>query len=546
MNRSVHPNSRTMQRTLILLMGLFGSVAVLPGPAAAQLQNAALAPDAEPITLTLDEAIQIALVSNYTIRNNRLDIENAQAQIREAWGEVMPQIDASSSYTRNLKTANPFAGSQAGNLFSGFGFIDWLSFNERARTDDDPVTVPIAFQEFLERQSAGLEEAGIVQGGSDNPFAVENQFQNGISITQTLFSSSAFAAIAGAERLRAVNKLGVDRQEQVLIDQVRQAFYQTLLAEQQARVVGQSVARTQKTRNEVARRVAQGVVPKYQRLSADVELANLESQLVQVQNQTASALDNLKFTLGIPVSQPVQLRGALDATDLNVYRTISVQDAFATAQERRPDLEQAALGIDLRKIDKRISSADYLPRLSAFANFNYTGSVPNNRTFTVSDPNDPFSFSKQQNNFFSSSYWQPSINVGFRLTWNLFNGFRTAARVQQRQIAIERAELELTQLQQAVQLEVETALRNLETARQRIVSQEQNVARAELNYEYASIRLSEGVATQLEERNASEQLDQSRLNYLQAAYDYHVARSAFETAIGVPLNQQSDLNLTSK
>ncbi len=546
MNLLLHPRYPGRLKTVVL-MSMLMALSVATQPAAAQVQPALAEPSAEPLTLTLDEAIQIALVNNYAIRNNRLDVDNAQAQIREAWSDALPQIDASSGYTRNIKTANPFAGSQAGSFFSSFGFIDWLSFNEEARTDDDPVTIPIPFDEYLDRQSTGLEEAGVVLGGgSDNPFAVENQFQNGINITQMLFSGSVFASIKGAERLKLAFQRGVDRQEQLLVDQVRQTFYQTLLAQEQAKVALQSVARTQRTRNETARRVSQGVAPKYQRLSAEVQLANLQTQLVQIQNQSASALDNLKFTLGIPVEQPLQLRGTLEADDYSPYRTISVQDAFSLAVERRPDLEQAHLNVALRKIDKNISRSDYLPRLSTFANFSYSGSVPDNRTFTLSDSDDPFKFTTGEIDFFSSSYWQPSVNVGFRMTWNLFNGFRTSAQVQQRQIAVERAEIELTQLQQAMRLEIETALRDLETAQQRILSQQKNVANAELNYTYASTRLREGVATALEERDASDQLDQSRLNYLQAVYDYLVARSAFETAMGVPLGQQTDLKLTSR
>ncbi len=533
MNRSV--SHRSPAPLAVLLAGLL----LLPGPVFAQTQ-----PAPAPVTLTLDEAIQIALVNNYTLRNSRLDVDEARAQIREAWGQVMPQVDASSSYTRNVKSANPFAGSAAGGIFSTLGFVDWLAFNEQARTDDDPATVPIAFGEFQDRRLRGLEDAGIQLSTGDNPFSVPNQFQNGISITQTLFSGSVYAGIRGAERLKKINQRGVDRQEQVLIDQVRQGFYQALLAAEQARVAALSVARTRATLDETARRVAQGVAPKVQRLSAEVQLANLETQSVQAQNQAVAALDNLKFTLGIPVEQPVQLRGSLEAADLDAYRTISVQSAFEQALTSRPDIEQSLIAVELRQIDKSITRSQYLPTLSAFANLSYTGSVPDNRTITLSDPDDPFSFSKRENDFFSSSYWQPSVNVGFRLTWNLFNGFQTTARVQQRQIAVERARNDYTQLQQAVRLEVETALRDLETAQQRILSQQRNVERAELNYTYASARLREGVATPLEERDASDQLDQSRLNYLQAVYDYLVARSAFETAVGVPLQEQTDFKLT--
>lgn len=94
-------------------------------------------------------------------------------------------------------------------------------------------------------------------------------------------------------------------------------------------------------------------------------------------------------------------------------------------------------------------------------------------------------------------------------------------------------------------MEVASAMRALATAREQIASQGRNVENAELNYTFASRRLDEGVATPLEERDASDQLDQSRINYLQAAHDYLVARSAYETAVGVPLEYQTDIRLAS-
>ncbi|MEX0746949.1 MAG: TolC family protein, partial [Rhodothermales bacterium] len=75
----------------------------------------------QPVAIALEEAIQIALVNNHVMRSTRLDVDNANAQVREAWGQVMPQLDVQSSYTRNLKSANPFAGSEAGGLFASFG-----------------------------------------------------------------------------------------------------------------------------------------------------------------------------------------------------------------------------------------------------------------------------------------------------------------------------------------------------------------------------------------------------------------------------------------
>ena len=69
-------------------------------------------------------------------------------------------------------------------------------------------------------------------------------------------------------------------------------------------------------------------------------------------------------------------------------------------------------------------------------------------------------------------------------------------------------------------------------ARSRLRTQERNVDRAELNYSFVETRLQEGVASPIELREASDQLDQSRLNFLQAVHDLLVARSTFRTAIG--------------
>ncbi|SHK20677.1 TolC family protein [Rhodothermus profundi] len=526
-----------------LLVGLGWIVAAGDVPAQS-VQRSASSP--QPIILTLEEAIQIALIQNRALQSARLDVANARAQVREAWGQVLPQVNLSADYTRNLKTPNPFAGSAAGNLFQSLGFLDWLAYNERARTDDNPETEPISFGEFVERQQQALAEAGIRPRAGDNPFAVDNRFTAGLTIEQTLFSKTAFAAIKGAKILQEINRRGATRQEQLLIDQVRRAFYGALLAQEQVRVMAQSVARTRETLQETIRRVAQGVAPQFQRLSVEVELANLETQLIQAQNQAAQTLDQLKLLLGIPLDQPIQLRGVLAVTDPGRYQQIALDEAVALALERRPDLEQLRLQIKLREVDRELAKAARYPRLSAFASFSYIGNVPDYRTVILSDPNDPFKFSRRTNDFFSSAYWNPSVNIGVRLTWTLFSGFQTAARVQQRQIAVKQAELQYLHQLDQVRLEVLQALRDLEAARKRLVSQARNVERAELNYTHARIRLREGVASPLEEREASQQLDQSRLNYLQAVYDYLTAQSAFETAVGLiaPPGQEARVSLT--
>src|SRR5690606_16864798 len=254
---------------------------------------------------------------------------NANAQIREQWGQLFPQASLTSSYTRNVVSANPFAGSDAGGLFGSLGALDWLAFNERARTDDDPGTEPISFEEFLRRQPEGQQAAGIAVSSGDNPFSVPNQFFNGVSVSQTLYSGAAFAAVRGAESLRAINQAALAQRRDETIHQTRQLYYGALLAARQADVVEASVRRTTETVEETDLLVAQGVVRTLNRLQAEVQRANVQTELIQARAAAEAAKDQLLLTLGRPVEQPVALAGELAPPD-DPYRTVGLVAAFGT------------------------------------------------------------------------------------------------------------------------------------------------------------------------------------------------------------------------
>lgn len=490
------------------------------------------------VSISLDEAIQIAMVNNYMIRRGLLDIENANAQIREAWGAVYPQVNASAQYTRNIRIPNPFAGSDAGGIFQAFGALEWLAFNEGRRTDGDPSTAPIPFDDFLERQAQGYRDAGLTPPGfdSDNPFAIENEFLFGLNVTQALYNGAAFAAIRGAEQLRLINLEQVERDRQVITDQITEAFYGALLAREQYQVLALSVERLQTTVDETRRAVQAGVLSRVDRLSAEVELVNLETDLIQLENQVVLASKNLSLILGIPVSTNLELRGSLIFDESMAIIVPDVEESYLLAIQRRPDVSQVDNLIQLLDVQRNITRSQFFPTINAFANYAYIGQVPDNRQLVRQIQGQDFQYEASNRSFFDTAYWNPAFNVGISLNWNIFNGFQTQSRVQQATIARRQAEIDREMLRNAVFLEIEAAVRNLDNAYRRIMSQQRNIERAELNYEIAAQRLREGLGTALEERQASSLLDQSRLNHLAAIFDYKVALSKYNTAVGLSLD----------
>ena len=491
----------------------------------------------EEITITLEEALQIAMVNNYMLQRGLLDVEISESQIREAWGSVYPQLNASGSYTRNVLTPNPFAGSDAGGIFETLGAIDWLAFNENARTDGDPDTNPIPFDEYLDRQRQGFIDSGLTPPGMDdsNPFAVDNQFEFGLSLTQAIYNGAAFAAIRGAQQLREVNEKQVQIDRQNVAKQIKDSFYSALLAKEQVDVLQTSVNRLEKTVEETKRSVEAGVLSKFDRISAEVELVNLETNLIEAENQAELAKKNLALQLGIPPRIDLYLRGELtyeDALNQGIYDT---EHAYNLAIQQRPDLNQTDSFIELIEVEGSIARSGYMPTINAFANAAYIGQVPSDRTSVMPVEGEDFQFRSQSRSFFDDSYWNPAVAVGIRLNWNIFNGFQTRMSVQQNHIQRKQAELDREFQKNAIYLEIDQAVRSLENALKRIQSQERNLEQAQVNYDFALTRLREGAGTPLQERQASSLLDQSRVNYLSAVYDYLIAVNEYEKAIGKPL-----------
>jgi outer membrane protein TolC len=522
-----------------------------PRPAVSEAESV----PSDPLTLTLRTAVRTALEQNHDLQLAQYDVREADAQVREAWGNLYPALDLTGGYTRNLQTANPFAGSDAASLLGGGPQTDWLAYNERRRLDGDPTTDPISFDAFSQRRQQSIEAAGVSLGAGSNPFGVDNEFRTGLQLTQTLYSKQAFASVRGSQQFKDVSRLARNRQVQTTTNEVVTAFYRALLAQEQAQVRRQRVDRAQTTLREVTQQVRRGVTPKAQRLGAEVEFANARTQMIEARNAADLAQDNLKRVIGLAPERPITLEGDLekqqeDGLQEISMETLSMSRAVDQALDNRPDLQRARLNVELRDIRKEATRAEFFPRVEAVANLNYTGRVPDNRarveTTNPQNPTDPFFFQEQQRGFFSDDFWNPSMSVGLQLTWNLFNGFQSSSRLQQAEIQRQRAQTQLDQLRQAVTVEVRRAVRNLENARERIQAQETTVRRAEQNYDHVSKRVSEGVARPIELREASDQLDQSRLNYLQAVYDYLVARSDLETALGQPLTPTSESYLMTR
>ncbi len=504
------------------------SLALVLSSALAQAQG----PGSEEVVLTLPEALELAVRSSFELRQAQLDREDASRQVRGAWASVLPRLQGSASYTRTVEAVDPFAGSDAGAAFGSLDAVPWLRFNESARTDDDPATNPISLSEFEQRRAAGLAAIGASPAGG-NPFLVENGFFFGLTLTQVLYDPAAFAALDGAKAFEVAADEAVAEQRLATVAAVSRAFYAALLQKERLQVLEKSQERAASNLEDVRARYEAGVLPELQRLTAEVELANRQSDVLRAENRMRDLFDDLRRLVALPPTQRVSVRGQLAYAQRELP---SEERALPLALGARPDLARARAVVTVREIDEQASFSALLPRLFFEGRASANGAVPDNRTRIIPSPSadDPFRVSQNELGFFDDAFWFPVVTAAVRLEWTLFDGFANYADIERTRIAAQRSRIAVEQVELQIRIDVERSLRALRTAVEQLETQRRIETLAGRNYDQVDIELRAGEATQFDLRQASQQLDESRFNLLQAIHDYEVAWVDYQVALGSP------------
>jgi len=470
-------------------MCVCASLLLMVGPATAQESGAVGMGDSPDVTreVGIGEAVAMALSANPELSAARYAVREAEERVSEAWGNVFPVVDLTSSYTRNLSPPISFLPAN---------FVD---------PDADPdELVPFRF-------------------GADNLWNLS------IDVEQPLFNAAAFIGVGAAGRFEALQDESYRGRVQTVVTRVREAYYRLLLNQEQVRLLDNSIRRVEQSLEETRALEEAGLVSEYDVLRLEVELANLTPNLRRAAEAVAQDRRTLVTELGLEVGTDLRVQGTLATMRLDDPganspenrevlafggREVPPSDALVSqAMISRSDLLQLELTENLRTTELRLEQVQYLPRVSLFGTYGIAAQQNGDPRFF----GDPRGYNRL---------------AGVRVTLPIFQGFQRDARIDQKQAVLEQARVETEYARRQARNEVETLVAAAGEARERADGQALAVRQATRGYEIASAQYREGIGTQLELTDAEVALRQSEFNYAQAVHDYLVARARLDRATG--------------
>ncbi len=339
----------------------------------------------------------------------------------------------------------------------------------------------------------------------------------GLQATQTLVDLSQFRALQQAQEAARAADRSRDELALLVSFQVTQRFYELVKQERSLVVLQETADRSGELVSRADALFTAGRTPKSETYSARVNLRNDQIAVEQQRARVTQARVSLAQALGWrePEGLEVLAPPELDAPPQPAQEPPPLELLLARARERRPALATEQARVAAARAGIGIARAGDYPSLQLQGTYARQGSQLDGRDGVYGDP--------------SRSYVATGQVV---LSWNLFQGFGTRAAVRKAEAGLARAEAQAQRSGETVAGEVTSARAAvIALARQEQLARD-NLQLARDGLRLATDRFAAGLATQLEERDASLKLSQAQLTLLETRIDHAVARADLARAVG--------------
>ena len=409
----------------------------------------------ETLKLTLDKAIEIALSDNPTIEVAEQTVQLKKISDKETVMGLLPEASLTGAYTRTIKKQT------------------------------------------------------MVMMGQKIEIGIPNQYQGGLSVSLPVFAPTLYKSmkLTKTDVALAVEQARASKQD--LVNQVTKAFFQMLLAQDSHTVLEKSYAQSEANFNIVKAKFEQGKVSEYDKISAEVQMRNLQPSVISARNAVELSRLQLVVLMNIDPETTFVLDGNLGDYEESVFAGILAADS--SSLKNNTSLLQMDMNTRMLQQTLSLNKQNFAPMVALQFNYMYTCMTDN------------FKFKDYE--------WNPYSNVSLSVSVPLFKYSNFSAMKKTNiQIAQMMQNRDYTARQLAMQQQ--SYLNSMAASAEQVSSNKEAIVQAQKGRDIAEKLYEVGRGTVLELNSAEVALTQARLTYTQSIYDYLTAKADLDKLQG--------------
>lgn len=415
----------------------------------------------------LDEYVAQGLRQNLRLRQQALAVSKSEATLREVRGNFLP------SATLNARHTN--VSGQVVNLGElinpAFAALNQLTGTQNFPTDID-LRLPL-------RQ------------------------ETSVRIAQPIFQAEIYAGVRAASAARDAEEASFSAAERGLAADIRSAYVNHLKALRLAELRAATRTVLEEQVRVMSRLVEAGRATPDALSRARAELSESQQREAEAAQIVIASAQSFNMIVGRELVEPVAV---MPDSALGLDALPSLDAALAAGREGREELRALDASSRAAEALRRVAQGSFLPNVALAVDYGVQGNeyrFSSDADFTL---------------------------VSVVASWNLFNGGRDRARVQQAQLEAQRYALQGQDAERGVELQVRLAWQAAAVARQAIGTAEAQREAAERTWQLVSRRADEGLASPLELSEARVARTAAQLNALFTTYDYYLRRVELDRA----------------
>jgi outer membrane protein TolC len=353
------------------------------------------------------------------------------------------------------------------------------------------------------------EQGGVSQYQFTSP--ISRTYSKSINVQQNLFRwGGNYFNLKYYLNIRNAGEHNLTQSELETIDLVKNYYFSALKYLGLLEVAEQAVGTAEHNLELVQARYDLGSANQSELLKAKVQLLSNKSSLEAAKKNRAVSMAQLNNVMNRPATARLELDDRVDT--LTVAE--DYQSAMAYAERNHPSILSADAELQATRYQRLYARSSYLPSVSWNAS----------RSYSAGDVGDWGSFDDEYAN------WYMGVNFSWPIPF--FDGFSRKTTHSRATAAYNLAELTMESTINGVGLDIQTALLSINNARANLYLYEESLHSAEKDLEIAQERYNLGAATVLDLLDAEKNLADARNSFVSAKFDFNLAVSALDKAMG--------------
>ena len=451
-----------------------------------------------PVVITLEQALEIALSENISVKVADLEIKRTEYAKKGAYAALFPQIDLAGSYQRTIKKQVMYMDFDMSSLTGGAGAGAGAG----------------AGSEGSEGGAAGSTDSGSSSSSSSSGGGLEvgrlNTLNAGVSAALPLVNAQLWASlkISGLDVELAVEKARGSRLD--MVTQVKNAYFATLFAKEAFNVYKEVYENAVRNLEEAQKKFDSDKVSEFEVIRAKTSVANAIPNVYNAESSLILALWQFKAVLGVDLDMNLDVAGKLGDFTQHMFYDIHQHDEISL--DKNTTMKQLAIQAEQLAQNIKIQKYATLPTLSLGFNFAMTTMANDVK--------------------FSEFKWTPYSYAALSLNIPIFAGGKRYQAIRQSKNQYQQMQLQQLNTERQLKIAIRQNLNTMEMNMKSYYAAQDAVAAAQKAYDIAEAAYKVGRGTLLELNDAQLALTQAQLSESQAVYNFVTAKAQLEQTLG--------------